>query len=64
MKINRHGKAKILTPHEVTQLFEVGLTNSRIELCLGSASTRDAGLPKLAHLELMISMDLVVCDRS
>jgi integrase/recombinase XerD len=35
MKINRHGKAKILTPDEVSQLFEVGLTNSRDKALFG-----------------------------
>ncbi|HEY9748640.1 MAG TPA: site-specific integrase [Allocoleopsis sp.] len=35
MKINRHGKAKILTPHEIRQLFEVGLTNSRDKALFG-----------------------------
>ena len=35
MKVNRHGKAKLLTPVEVTRLFEVGLTNARDKTLFG-----------------------------
>lgn len=35
MKINRHGKAKILTPEEITLLFNQGLTNPRDRALFG-----------------------------
>ena len=35
MKVARHGQAKILTPDEVTRLFEVGLTGGRDRALFG-----------------------------
>ncbi|MFW9258214.1 hypothetical protein [Nostoc sp. CALU 546] len=29
MKVNRHGRAKILTQQEIQQVFAIGLTNDR-----------------------------------
>ncbi|WP_442941356.1 hypothetical protein [Nostoc sp.] len=29
MKINRHGRAKVLTQQEIQQIFAIGLTNDR-----------------------------------
>ncbi|MFM7423454.1 MAG: site-specific integrase [Elainella sp.] len=35
MKINRHDQAKVLTPDEIAQLFEQGLTSERDRALFG-----------------------------
>jgi hypothetical protein len=49
MKINRFGRAEILTPDQINLLFNEGFVNPRdIALCLACAFTLLAGSTKLA----------------